>query len=104
MDIVTIVGALAALASTASFAPQAFKIIRTRDVSGLSARMYALTATAFALWLAYGAMRSDWALMVPNGLCLVLAGFILLMIVLPGAKREAVADAIESRIETPTSG
>ena len=51
---ITIIGWLAAFASTASFAPQAWRIIRTRDVQGISLAMYALTVSAFALWLAYG--------------------------------------------------
>ena len=91
---ITLIGAFAALASTASFAPQAWRVIRTRDVGAISPAMYALTVAAFALWLAYGALRHDWALILPNALCLLLAGFILAMTLLPRDKREAVADAI----------
>lgn len=91
-----VVGTLAAIASTASFAPQAWRIIRTRDVKGLSPAAYALTVAAFALWLSYGALRRDWALIVPNVLCLALAAFILTMTLLPRARRERVADAIEA--------
>ncbi|MDF2766139.1 MAG: hypothetical protein K0S81_3133, partial [Rhodospirillales bacterium] len=45
MTLVTIIGSLAAICSTTSFVPQAWKIIRTRDTSSLSARMYAVTVT-----------------------------------------------------------
>lgn len=95
-SIAPVVGTLAALASTASFAPQAWRIIRTRDVKGLSPAMYTLTVAAFALWLSYGALRRDWALIVPNALCLALSAFILTMTLLPRARRERVADAIEA--------
>ena len=93
----TLIGAFAALASTASFAPQAWKVIRTRDVRAISPAMYALTVAAFALWLVYGVLRRDWALILPNALCLLLAGFILAMTLLPRGKREAVAEAIEDK-------
>ena len=103
ISLVQIVGLMAALASTASFAPQAWKVIRTRDVEGLSARMYALTITGFALWLCYGALRVDWALIVPNALCLAMAAFIFGMIVMPRRKREEVASAIEQAVTPPRS-
>jgi len=49
MEIAVIGGSLAALASTISFAPQAWKIIRTRQTGDISRGMYAITVTAFAL-------------------------------------------------------
>ena len=53
MDAASIVGALATICSTTSFVPQAWKVIRTRDTSAISKRMYAITVTGFSLWLAY---------------------------------------------------
>ena len=96
MQIINFVGIAAAVASTASFAPQAWKIIRSRDVTGLSAPMYLLTVVGFSLWLTYGVLKQDWALMVPNALCLALASFIFAMILLPRAKRERIADTVEA--------
>ena len=95
MDTVTLVGSLAAICSTTSFAPQAWKIIKSRDTSAISKRMYMVTVVGFALWLAYGIMRAEWPLIVTNGVCFVLSGFILAMKLLPRAKREAVADALD---------
>lgn len=94
INIIQVVGTMAAIASVVSFSPQAWKIIRTRDVKGLSAGMYSMTVTAFALWMTYGLMQSDWALIVPNTLCLLLSGFILTMILLPKHSRENVSDTI----------
>jgi MtN3 and saliva related transmembrane protein len=90
-----LIGIGAAVASTVSFAPQAWMIIKTRDVTGLSAPMYLITVAAFALWVGYGWLKSDWALIVPNSLCFVLSGFIFLMICLPAKQRQKVADVIE---------
>lgn len=95
MDIGSIVGTVAAMASVASFAPQAWKTIKARDTKGLSAAMYGLTVLAFALWLTFGIIKSEWALIVPNGLCLALSLFILMMILLPPEKKVAVAEKID---------
>jgi MtN3 and saliva related transmembrane protein len=95
MPLVTIIGSLAAICSTVSFVPQAWKIIRTRDTSGLSARMYAVTVTGFSLWLAYGIMLGEWPLIVTNAVCLALSAFILAMRILPQRKKEAVADLLD---------
>ncbi len=91
VDPVQIVGFFAAAASVTSFLPQAWKIIRTNDVQGLSARMYTLTAFSFSLWLAYGVLSSQLALIIPNALCLTAATFILSMILLPQKKREVIS-------------
>jgi MtN3 and saliva related transmembrane protein len=95
MTLVTIIGSLAAICSTTSFVPQAWKIIRTRDTSSLSARMYAVTVTGFSLWLVYGIMLGEWPLIVTNAICLALSAFILMMRVLPQRKKEAVADLLD---------
>lgn len=93
-------GALAATASVASFAPQAWKTIATRNVKGLSATMYALTITAFALWTSYGVMLGNWALIVPNAICLALAGFIFIMIISPQSTRARIANALDSETDS----
>jgi MtN3 and saliva related transmembrane protein len=91
MDAATVVGSLATLASTTSFAPQAWKIVKTRDTGAISTGMYAVTVVGLVLWLAYGLLRREWPLIATNGVCLVLSAFILLMKLLPCPKREAVA-------------
>ena len=95
MDIATLIGTAAAVASTSSFVPQAVKIIRTRDTKSISIWMYAITVAGFALWTSYGAMKGAWPLIGSNGICLVLSGFIFVMKLLPPAEKEAVASALE---------
>ncbi len=51
MDLTLVIGTGAALVSTVSFLPQAWKIIRTRNTSGISTGMYAMTVAGFLLWL-----------------------------------------------------
>ena len=98
VGIVQVIGTMAAIASVVSFSPQAWKIIRTRDVKGLSTGMYTLTVAAFALWMTYGLLQGDWTLFVPNFLCLIFSGFILMMIMMPKKARDNVSDTINDKI------
>lgn len=95
MDAATLVGTAATLCSTTSFLPQAWKVIRTRDTTAISRKMYLITVVGFSLWLTYGVLLWQWPLMVTNGICLVLSGFILMMKVLPRHRKEAVAAALD---------
>jgi MtN3 and saliva related transmembrane protein len=92
---VTIVGYAAACCSTSSFAPQAWKIIKSRETKDISAGMYALTVSGFALWLAFGALQVQWPLIISNFICLCLSAFILLMKLLPRSNKDAVADQLD---------
>jgi MtN3 and saliva related transmembrane protein len=92
------IGYVAALFSTLSFAPQAWKIIASRDTKSISTGMYVLTVGAFALWLTFGLLQRQWPLVLSNGICLVLSSFILMMKLLPARKKTAVARAIKSKI------
>jgi MtN3 and saliva related transmembrane protein len=95
MTIALWIGSLAATLSVASFTPQAWKIIRERRTQGLSAATYGLTCAAFVLWTAYGIVRGDWAIIVPNSICLLLSALILVLILLPDRQTAALAKAIE---------
>jgi MtN3 and saliva related transmembrane protein len=91
----TWIGAGAAICSTTSFLPQAWKVIRERRTRDLSVGMYSVTLVGFALWTAYGVMLDQWPLIVTNAICLVLSGFILLMTLLPRAEKEKVAETLD---------
>ncbi|WP_377848631.1 SemiSWEET family sugar transporter [Bosea sp. UC22_33] len=95
MNWVAVAGTLAALCSTISFVPQAWRIVRTRDTKAISPLTYSLTVTGFALWTAYGLGLGEWPLIVTNSICFVLSAFILIMTLLPRPKKEAVAETID---------
>jgi len=94
-EMTTIIGLLAALASTTSFVPQAWKIIKSRDTSSISASMYGVTVAGFFLWAIYGMRLGSWPLIVTNSICLALSGFILVMKLLPQQQKDAIADKID---------
>jgi MtN3 and saliva related transmembrane protein len=73
------VGFVAALLTTASFAPQAWLTFRSRDVSGISLAMYSAFTVGVALWLAYGVLADAWPIVLANAITLCLALSILVM-------------------------
>lgn len=79
MSAADIVGFMAALLTTASFAPQAWLTFRSRDVSGISLAMYSAFTLGVALWLAYGVLVGAWPIVLANAVTLGLALAILAM-------------------------
>ncbi len=72
-----ILGFLAAVCTTASFVPQVWHILKTRDTRALSLMMYLLFTVGIVLWLVYGIMIGSAPVIVANGITLVLALVIL---------------------------
>ncbi|MEM2121150.1 MAG: SemiSWEET transporter [Candidatus Woesearchaeota archaeon] len=81
MNFITIIGFLAAACSTISFLPQAIKTIRTKSTKDLSLGTYFLITTGISLWLIYGILLKDLPIITANGIALVFAMTILIMII-----------------------
>ena len=77
LTLIDMVGFVAGALTTAAFVPQVLKSWQTRDLSGVSLRMYSLFTAGVALWLAYGLMLSSWPVIICNAITLVLAGGVL---------------------------
>ena len=71
------VGTGAALCSMVSFVPHISKIVRERDASSVSLRMYLVTVAGFSLWIAYGVLAGGWPVIVSNSVCLAMSGAVL---------------------------
>jgi MtN3 and saliva related transmembrane protein len=69
-------GVVAGLCSMGSFIPQIVKILRTRDASGVSLRMYMVTIVGFICWTVYGLLSGSWPVTAANAICLVLVSTI----------------------------
>ncbi|MGE0809724.1 MAG: SemiSWEET transporter [Immundisolibacter sp.] len=76
---ITALGLLAALLTTAAFLPQVLHTLATRDTRGISLRMYVIFTAGVALWLVYGLLTGDLPLIAANAVTLVLAGAILIL-------------------------
>lgn len=63
---ITFIGMLAAILGTLSVFPQLLRTLSTRDVSGLSIRMYGMVCLQNVLWIIYGAGTESWPLVVGN--------------------------------------
>jgi MtN3 and saliva related transmembrane protein len=72
-------GVIAGLCSMISFIPQIMKIMRERDASGVSLRMYAVTIFGFICWTTYGALSGSWPVTISNAICIVLTSTIFML-------------------------
>ena len=87
MDVSDMLGYAAATLTTASFIPQAWRTFRTKDVSGISLRMYSVFTLGVAVWLAYGIVLKEVPMMVANSSTLVFACAVLVMKLKYGKKQ-----------------
>jgi MtN3 and saliva related transmembrane protein len=62
----TLIGILAACGTTASWIPQAWKTLRTRQADDFSWGYLALFTGGVLLWAVYGALRNDPAVLGAN--------------------------------------
>jgi MtN3 and saliva related transmembrane protein len=79
LDLIDTVGFAAGALTTTAFVPQVVKSWASRDLSGISLRMYALFTAGVALWLLYGIALMSWPVIVCNAVTLVLAGGVLIL-------------------------
>ena len=79
MQLIDLVGYIAAALTTLSFVPQAWHSFSTRDVRGISLGMYSAFTLGVALWLIYGLLIGAWPIVLANAITLALSLAILLM-------------------------
>lgn len=73
------IGVAAAVLTTASFLPQVWHTLRTRDTTGLSLWMYLLFTVGVFLWLVYGTLLQLWPIVAANLVTFVLALAVLVL-------------------------
>jgi MtN3 and saliva related transmembrane protein len=79
LNSIDVLGFVAGALTTAAFIPQVLKSWQTRDLSGISLRMYSLFTAGVALWLLYGIALANWPIVLWNLVTLVLAGGVLIL-------------------------
>ena len=79
MELVIILGLIAASLTSASFVPQAIKSIKTKHTKDISLGMYILSTTGLTLWLIYGILTSDFPIIAANIITVTLAAIILIL-------------------------
>ncbi len=79
MDIFSIFGFIAMVASAIGFLPQVIKTFRTKRAKDISLNMLILIIIASVSWLTYGLGRSDTYIILTNTIMLVLVSTVIVM-------------------------
>jgi MtN3 and saliva related transmembrane protein len=79
MDIIIIIGLLAATGTTIAQVPQFIKSYKTHHTKDVSLWMYVILTTGIFLWIVYGFLRSDIPIILANMIVIVLTSSILVM-------------------------
>lgn len=79
LTLIDTLGFVAGALTTSAFLPQVLKSWQTRDLSGISLRMYSLFTAGVALWLIYGIALTSWPIIIANAITLALAGGVLIL-------------------------
>ena len=73
MQVIELIGYVAGILTTFAFAPQVFKIWRSKSARDISLSMYAMFILGIALWLVYGVLTESAPVIAANAVTLVLA-------------------------------
>ncbi|MCP9750555.1 SemiSWEET family sugar transporter [Ferruginibacter sp. HRS2-29] len=71
MDLITMVGLGASVATGASLLPQLFKIIRDKQAESVSLWMLAVLFLGLAGWVWYGILKNDWIIIISNSFSMI---------------------------------
>jgi MtN3 and saliva related transmembrane protein len=72
--VIRYLGYLAGFLTVVSFLPQVLRTWKTRRTKDLSMGMFALIISASILWIVYGAITSDWPVILTNSGMIALNG------------------------------
>ena len=74
-----ILGIMAGTLTTISFVPQVIKVYKTKNAKDLSMTTFCIFSCGVFLWLVYGIARLDLAIILANGVTLILVFLIIAM-------------------------
>ena len=77
MDIIMVVGLIAAALTTSALFPQLVKVWRTKSTKDVSAGMFTMTSAGVFMWFIYGVYINDFPIIMANFLAFVQAVLIL---------------------------
>jgi len=76
-----ITGLLAGICTTVAVIPQIRKAWETKSIGDVSPRMFMILMAGVGLWTIYGIGKSDWAIIITNGISFCLNGILLYILV-----------------------
>jgi MtN3 and saliva related transmembrane protein len=77
--VATAIGLLAGGLTTSALVPQAYKIWRTRSAKDISLLTMVAMSLGIVLWIVFGIIKAEIAIIIPNAVALVVAVTILLL-------------------------
>ena len=72
------IGLIAAILTTSGFAPQVYKTLKTKSVTGVSLTMYLVLFIGMLFWLYYGILINSFSIILAN---MVSGGLVLVQII-----------------------
>ena len=66
MQVVELVGSVAAFFTTIAFVPQVIQTWKSKHARDLSLGMFSLFTTGVLLWLVYGVLIGSWPIIIAN--------------------------------------
>lgn len=81
MDVVELIGLLAATFTTAAFVPQVIQLWRTRNADGISLPTFVIFSVGVLMWLAYGLLRRATPIIAANLVTIVLSAVVIFQVV-----------------------
>jgi MtN3 and saliva related transmembrane protein len=77
MDVLFIIGMVAATLTTASFLPQVIKAHRSKHTRDLSLVMFLLLSAGIVLWIVYGVLLREAPIIIANSVTLGLCSYLI---------------------------
>jgi len=73
VNLVTVIGFIAASLTTIAFLPQVIQIWKTKSTKDISLKMYVIFCTGVFSWFIYGVMILSWPIIVANAIVFILS-------------------------------
>jgi len=67
-----IIATVAGILTSSAMTPQIIKVIRDKNVENLSNVTLLILITGLSMWLLYGIFTNDWAIILFNGIAMVI--------------------------------
>lgn len=80
MKLEEIIGIIAGVFTTIAVLPQIIKAVKTRKVKDVSPFMFLILCVGVGLWTFYGVMKTDWPIIITNGISFLLNATMLFII------------------------
>jgi len=77
MNLIEIIGYLAAFFTTISFIPQVIKVVKEKQTRNISLQMYLIFSLGITFWLIYGILINSLPIILANSLTLTFSIIIL---------------------------